>query len=417
MPKPLAPFFPPRPSAPTLWLLERIAPVILRRIWQIERIEIAAEDRERLRALRGTRALFAANHPSLAEPLVLFQVLRREGVSFFGLTAWDTMVRYGRLSAVVFQRVGGYSVRRGRRDRAAMAMTEELLVKGERVLVFPEGQTYGLNDVLLPFQEGVAFMGFRALEALSKAGTDVPVLLVPVAVKYLRTGPAQEQIEASLRRLEAALELPAGHGAPYARLRQIATALVERLEREQGLEPVRDLNARIDALRESIAARIASLLGIDVPREREFPALVQALANAYEDFLEKEPAEEADSSEQVDRVRELYRLWLRLKNFVAVRDDYVAEWPSEERFLDVLTRLEIDVLGRCRIRASRRAIVRVGEPIDLRDYSSLYHEKRRDALDALTERLEADVRFLLQELIRRTRPRPELGDGRDRAPA
>jgi 1-acyl-sn-glycerol-3-phosphate acyltransferase len=390
----LAPFYPPRPSVPIQWVVDRVAPLLLRGIWEIQGIEIGAEDRGRLRALRDTRALIAANHPSLAEPLVLYRLLRREEVSFFGLTAWDTMARFGRLSAGLFQRIGGYSVRRGRRDRAAMEMTEALLVRGERVLLFPEGQTYGLNDLLLPFQEGVAFMGLRALETLAKSGADDPVLLVPVAVKYVCTGAAETQIEASLRRLEAALGVSDPNASAYARLRHVATALVERLEREQKLEPQpgEGLNARIDRLRESIAERIATALGIQAPRETTFPALVQALANAYEDFVEEEAEGRSDVPPEQDGVRELYRLWLRLKNFVAVRDGYVAAWPSAERFLDVLGRLELDVFGRSHIRARRRAVVRVGTPIDLREYAAAYGERRRETLEAVTVRLEAEVR-------------------------
>ena len=77
-------------------------------MWDICAVEVPEEDLERLRALRGVPAIVAANHPSLAEPVVLFEVLRRGGQLPFMTTAHDPMTRYGRLSASLFQRLGGH---------------------------------------------------------------------------------------------------------------------------------------------------------------------------------------------------------------------------------------------------------------------------------------------------------------------
>src|SRR6185295_7236020 len=103
------------------------------------------------------------------------------------------------------QGVGGYSILRARRDRASMQMTQKLLAQGERILIFPEGQTYGLNDILIPFQQGVVQMGFWAVEEMEKQGIDRPVLIAPLAIKYVYTRPMEGQIRASLERLERSL--------------------------------------------------------------------------------------------------------------------------------------------------------------------------------------------------------------------
>jgi 1-acyl-sn-glycerol-3-phosphate acyltransferase len=399
-------FLPPRRSQAALWLLDRFGALILRQVWQIEGVDVAPADLERLRSHREARALMIANHPSLAEPMVLYRAFRRAGVPYYVMTAWDTMARLGNVSARMFQSLGCYSVRRGRRDRASMELTQSLLVRGERVVLFPEGQTYGLNDTLLPFQEGAILIAFRALEELERAGDATPLLVVPMAIKYVYSRPMMGQIEASLGRLEAALGLSARGLSPYFRLRWIASSLVQRLEKEQGIsaEEGLDLNARIDALREAMVERLAAALEAEVPRGGEFATLVQSLANAYEDYLERESAPSGD-------VRALFRVWQRLKNFVAVRDGYVAEHPSAERFLDVLHRLEIDVLGKSSIRGGRRAVVKVGAPFDLRDYLPAYREKKREALTRATEEMETRVRALLSQISTATPALPELAPG------
>jgi hypothetical protein len=439
-------FIPPRPSPALQAFADAAAPFVLR-LWEIEEVEVGEADRERLRAFRSVPALFVANHPSLAEPAVLYRALRREGVTFHLLTAWDTMLKFGQVSAWVLQRLGGYSVRRGRLDRAALETSQEILLRGERVLLFPEGQTYGLNDTLLPFQQGALLIGLRAARALAEREPGAALPLVPLAVKYVYNRPMVQEIGASLARLENALGLagispgrattsPPHHltNSPprYSRLRSIAAAVVARIEAEQGItpEPEADLDSRIAALRARLVERLDAALNAKVPPDTDFPSMVQALANAYEDWLATRPGARDRQSGTEDRRPEtrdqrpepedrgprtgdrgprtedrcpLIRDWLRLKNFVAIRDDYVAEFPSAERYLDVLGRLEKEVLGKSRIRGPRRAVLRVGEALDLSRFVPAYRENRRQALEDLTSRAQAEIAALLKELRCRTR--------------
>ncbi|NOX31812.1 MAG: 1-acyl-sn-glycerol-3-phosphate acyltransferase [Actinobacteria bacterium] len=57
--------------------------------------------------------------------------------------------------------LGSFPVKRGSADREAMRTAEDLLAKGERVLVFPEGTRQTGNDVPEIF-DGTAFMAARA---------------------------------------------------------------------------------------------------------------------------------------------------------------------------------------------------------------------------------------------------------------
>jgi hypothetical protein len=389
---------------------------VLRWLFGIEAVELADADRTRLAALQGQRALITPNHPSLAEPVVVFQALAQAGFSALFLTGWEAMTSYGGLSAAVLQRVGAYSVLRGRRDRASMQATQQLLLDGKQVVVFAEGETYGLNDTLLPFQQGVAQLGFWALEEMGKQGIDGPLYLAPLAVKYVYTRPMEREIEASLRRLEARLRLPEGPGGPYARLSEVAAAVLAALEREFGVNPPADatLDQRIAPVRDLMIRRVATLLRVELPANASFPAQVRALFNAYHDFLSGEGAapqseyERALHAQDVDAARALYPIWARLKNFLAVRNGYIQQLPSQERFLDILGRLEIEVIGRSRIRGPRRALIGVGEPLDLRPELPAYRAARRETVARVTRELEERVMAQLRRLMERTEPAPDL---------
>ena len=65
----------------------------------------------------------------------------------------------------------------------------------------------------------------------------------------------------------------------------------------------------------------------------------------------------------------------RLQNFIAVTGDYVAAEATAERFLDVLGRLEKEVLGEVRHRVPREALVRIAPPIGL---ETRYEDYRKD---------------------------------------
>jgi hypothetical protein len=286
-----------------------------------------------------------------------------------------------------------------------MQMTQQLLIRGDRIVIFPEGETYGLNDTLLPFQSGVAQIAFRALEELRNEQVDVPICIVPVAVRYTYIRKMDDTIDASLGRLEARLKLQSGGGAAYDRLAQIAQAVVSSLEREHHVRPAEgaSIEERITVLRDQLLERIAVALHADSRREARFPDRLRAVYNVYHD-LTYEDRDELPSEYQrglrrqsAVAARPLYAEWNRLHNFIAIRGDYVLQGPTQERFLEVLGRLETEVLGRNRIRGPRRAQVRVGEPLDLRRHLAEYERNRRETVATLTREMESRVAAMLSQ--------------------
>jgi hypothetical protein len=90
--------------------------------------------------------------------------------------------------------------------------------------------------------------------------------------------------------------------------------------------------------------------------------------------------------------------------FVALHDGYVRETLSAERFLDVLGRLEREVFGRIRYWGPRKAIVKIGEPLNLANYHHHYKSDKRGTLKNVPIKLESSVRQMLTKLSRLSKP-------------
>ncbi len=90
--------------------------------------------------------------------------------------------------------------------------------------------------------------------------------------------------------------------------------------------------------------------------------------------------------------RALYEDLWRLLRFVAIYDGYVRESMTVERFMDVLGLLELEVFKTRRVWRPRKACVKVGQPIDLKDYASSYEANKRAAIQNVNATLEPSVR-------------------------
>ena len=375
------------------------------RLWRrVVAIEISEEDLDRLRALRDQRFLLCSNHPTLGDPLVILDLCRRLRMRFNCMTAREL---FRGPVGWLFQRMGGYSVRRGAPDRAAIRTTRRLLAEEDRkVVVFPEGVTYEHNDLLLPFQPGVIQIGFWVLEDLEKLGKDVRLPIVPVAIKYLLIGDARPAIASRLPALERAVGLPVSpEGNLYRRLRIVGERVLERLEREFGLSPApaAPLAERIAAAKDHVLTHVARELDAHPPPGAPPAERMHFLDNALAAYV----AEYAQSDIEYERRLHRRRLEVaaplagdlrRLYNFLAVSDGYVAAGMTAERFLEVLSQLEVEVLGRQDRRLHCRAVLRVGEVLELGEFFAQYRQNKRAAVTAATAALRCRMQELLQPL-------------------
>jgi Acyltransferase len=397
-------FHPPRENPFCLFMLRVVRP-LLSRIWRgVESVTIAPDEVERLRVLGQSRLLLCANHPTLGDPLVIFELGRQAGITFNYMAAHELFVFP---LGGILQRLGAYSVQRGGADREAIRMTQRLLAEQNRqVVIFPEGLTHGHNDLLLPLHGGPVQIGFRVLEDLEKRGEPLHLPIVPIAIKYCFVGDAEAAIRASLTALERAtgLKLPAGSDL-YGRLRTVGEHVLGRMEREFCLCPATEtpLAERIAAAKAHVVERVAAAIDVRLPAVDSVAAQLHFLDNALAAFRADPAAGSTPTAPRPARrrrrlVRPLERDLRRLHNFIAVSDGYVASGLTAERFLEVLGRLEVEVFGKSRRRGHFGVIVRVGEPLQLSEYLPVYRQNKRAAITEVSGRLAHRMRELLHPL-------------------
>lgn len=398
-------FCDPRPNRAVIALCRKLLPTILRRGYGIVDIEYRPDELKQLRQKLGERILLAPNHPTHAEPAILYDLSRELGVDFAYLSNRESFERVWGLFGWLLRRNGAYSIIRGAPDRDSFKFTRHVLADQVAPLViFPEGEVYSQNDSLLPFQAGVFQLALLALDDLAKQGFDVPLWVQPVAVHYRFVEDVGREVVASMNRLEEKLALPGpAPGDPYLRLRRIGDAVLSAAEAAYRLpkgDPG-DLNPRIERVREKIVMRLAEALHLEAETlGKTLPEKMRALGNrlnrvATDEELPASEYEERLMREEAERVRPLNADLQRLANWLAVRDGYVGELATPERMVDTLWRLESEVMGQRILRGARRCRLRLAPPFDLREYRDT---PRKEAIREVTARVETAIQSLLDEM-------------------
>ncbi len=372
------------------------------------RISVSEEGVGKVRAVDDARLVFVCNHPTMEDGITLFVLSTRLGQLFHYIVAYES---FKGLMGWFIQRLGCYSIRRGLGDRASISQTLTLLKTPQcRLVIFPEGGCSYQNDTIMPFRSGAIQLPMSVLAQLAKKAdspNDVPdFYIVPLSLKYRYRQPMHRVIESTLARLETQLKISASDAQvdDYRRLRQIAHQVILGIENEAALphDDALNWNERIDRLKQIFIQKCEAALNIDpavnLPlRERVYK--VQALLEDAETAGDDSAYELG--GKQLSR-EDLYWDTVRLLNFDAVYDGYVAESPTPERFLDTLIRLEREVfhLEHAQPKAPRRAYFHIGEPINLKAYLADYQRDRSDTINKLAESLRQVMQDNLNQMNR-----------------
>jgi 1-acyl-sn-glycerol-3-phosphate acyltransferase len=358
------------------------------------RLIVEEKDLAKMKAIASHRVVYLPNHSNLDDGVAVFQLSARLGQLFHYIVAIEAFRGWvGKL----MQTVGAYSLRRGVGDRPSMIQTLKILQQPQsKLVIFPEGGCSYQNDTVIPFRTGGIELAFKALEKLVKQAANVPdFYLVPVSLKYRYPKATEQQIDQALTRLEVALAIKSRHNEHYARLRAIAEKVLTNLETEYHLVPgsESDWNQRIRGLRKQMLSycegKLAIALGNQI-RDRERVYKVQSILRNLGD-TDKIPA--------ID-YQHLYLTTVRLLNFDAIYDGYVAEKPTAERYFATIDRVEREVFGidQPKFKGRREIIVKIGTPINLKDY---WQESPRDRALLPREQIIANLTNIIQQEVQR----------------
>jgi len=374
---------------------------------------------ERFKRLGDKRALVCPNHANRHDPMTMFSFSRLAGEDFNFIAAREVFDWDNGLNGWWLQHLGCYSVVRGAADRESFKTTKRLLCEGKKKLVlFPEGEISRQNDTLMPLESGAAQMSFWALDELVKHNKDAAIpdmVIVPMALKYTFAHDIKPALSNTLRELEARLSIKpeGGEEALYPRLRKVSETLLATLEKEYAFKPPAEatLNDRVTSLRGFILQNVARQLNCEMPTNARQLESVRVLRNSMDDFIY---SDDHDGSEYQRKIhdeksavlRGLYADLNRVVNFIAIYDGYLRDNLTQERFSDILDRLETEIM-RVRepsFRGARRVLVDVGEPIDMTKLYSHYKTDKRGTIAKVTDQLFGEMSRMLLDLDKHRHP-------------
>jgi 1-acyl-sn-glycerol-3-phosphate acyltransferase len=333
-------------------------------------------------------------------------ISRRAGVPFCYMAAYQIFTGNAGLRKFILPRLGVFPVDREGADRSAFQAGLNVLTQGKNPLVvFPEGEIYFLGDRLTPLREGAAALALAAARKAAERGRTVWIIPTAIRYRFLENhDPLPE-----LHRLMDTLEARFTWWDPCGR------SIIERLYRyAEGMLALKELEY-LDAPQPGTLKERIARLKFHILEEMEdrrlgrrsdepVPFRVKELRRAC---LKALAVPGISREERRTLRRDLNSLFVAIQLF-SYPGDYVRENPTLERLAEIMTKFEQDALGVTNPapRGPRRAVVKMGEPIDVRSYLGPGGRRSRDAAETLTETLELQIQGLM-DTLGPGRPLPE----------
>jgi 1-acyl-sn-glycerol-3-phosphate acyltransferase len=376
-------FVPPRFSKGWQWVVRRLLPGHLRKEYGITAIQCIGAEKLRASLDAGHGVMLVGNHCRPCDPLVLDTLATEVCRPFNILASWHVFMA-SRLNHFLLPRIGGFSVFREGMDRESLKCAIQILTEGNCPLViFAEGIVTRCNDILFNFMEGPAFMA-RAAVKRREAGK---VVIHPVFIRYFFEGdleksaiPVVEEIE---RRLtwQPQTQLPLGERIQKLGHGLLALKEIEYLQTPQSGTFGERLHRLVDHLLTPLENQWNPGRHDGDPMAR----VKRLRAAILPDMVNGQLTE----PERAARWRDLTDIYL-VQQLHCYPGDYV-QTPTPERILETVERYEEDLTDVARPHAPLRAVITVGDPIEVGS-----ERDRSKETDPVTAKVRSQMEVLLE---------------------
>jgi 1-acyl-sn-glycerol-3-phosphate acyltransferase len=379
-------------------------PIALR-YHRYHKVNIDERDLARLKALSGKRTIICSNHSHRHDPAFLFSLSKIMREDFNYVAAREIFDWWHGIFGWCLQRGGVYSVTRGVLDRASISTSKDIICRGEKKLVvFPECEVSGSPDRLLPLEQGLVSLFYRATEDVRKAAPDEPVYVMPIALKYRYLKDTSRTVKKALAKLERSLGLQVDATlAPTQRFHRAAVAVASDVESEYEL-PVQTSPTDVERMSNAVNGLlkyISQTLHVELSEPANVLDSVHALRNRVHTMVAAKA--KPNRSRYAAKLHEenasaLTRLPIALERVVrlhALSDFLSANSFTDEGLIGAVELLEREVHGCTIQKGPREVYIRVGQPINLVERYALYEANRRQEVATLTKIIENQLRKLL----------------------
>jgi 1-acyl-sn-glycerol-3-phosphate acyltransferase len=388
-------FLPPRYNA-LIWRLVRAWwPSQIRKTYGVTSWEFVHAERLRASIAAGSGVLLASNHSRPCDPMMLGMLSGAVDRPFHAMASWHLFMQ-SRVQGWLLQRIGVFSVYREGLDRESLKCAIRVLSEAQFPLViFPEGIVSRNNDRLLNLMDGVSFIARAAAKQRAASPRPGKTVVHPVFVRYFFEGDLAATLAPALKDIEARLSWQP----------QTQLPLRERIVKAgHGLLALKEIEYLGASQNGGVRARLPRLLDhLLEPLEREWTAgrrepdtmsRVKRLRSAIlPDLVRGDIAEE----ESARRWRQLADLYLA-QQLYCYSGDYLDGEPSPERLLETVERYEEDLTDVARPHPPLRAVITVGEAIEV----TPARDRAADT-DPLADEVRRQLGILLEESKRHRR--------------
>lgn len=352
-------FIPPHRGNVWPTLLRLLRPRLLRSDG-ITSIECRGIERLRASVASGHGIMLTPNHCRPCDPFVVASLGYKIG-RHVHIMASAHLFMQGRLKRFLLQRAGAFSIYREGMDREALKCAIQIVANARRpLMVFPEGVISRHNDRLNPLMEGTAMIARSA--AKQRAASGGKVVVHPVAVRYCFEGDLEATVAPMLEAIEKRLTWRVQRELPLAdRIGKIGGALLALKEIEfLGAPQSGEFAERIQRLIDYLLCSIEEVW-LKGRRETGVVGRVKALRTA---LLPDLVAGTLSAEEQERRWALLAKLYLA-QQLAFYPTGYFRPEPTPERILETVERFEEDMTDSVRTVSPIRALVEVGEAIEV----------------------------------------------------
>jgi 1-acyl-sn-glycerol-3-phosphate acyltransferase len=386
-----------RPTIQPFWLFvgRFYIDYLMRRQQRVQELEFAGVEHLTPLLDRGDGVMIAPNHADHADCGVVFELARRLKQPFYYMAAYQIFTGIGR---IFLPKLGAFPVDREGTDLTAFKTAVEILGRGrEPLVIFPEGEIYFQSDRLTPLREGAAVMAATAAKQLAKAGKTVWIVPAGIKYRFLDGHDPMPEFVALMDRLESRFTWRRQSDRPVIeRIYRFAEGMLGLKELEY-LGAVRPgpLTERIAHLRDTILNRLEERWGLK-NSEEPVPMRIKELRRACLNAL----ADPAATPERAAAIRrDLDDIFGALQLF-SYPGNYLRECPTLERAAEILLKMEEDVEGvhQPSPKGPRRAILKLGPPINVKTHLDASGGKLRAVGPALTSTLETRIQELLDAI-------------------
>ncbi|MEI6210811.1 MAG: 1-acyl-sn-glycerol-3-phosphate acyltransferase [bacterium] len=375
--------------------LRPLLPTYLRRCHGVHAVELLGVERLRQSIDAGHGILITPNHCRPPDPMVVMQLGYAVGRPVHTMASWH-LFKHSAFQTWVLRHMGVFSVHREGLDREALKCATQILVAGRRPLVlFPEGVISRTNDQVHHLMEGTAFIARTAARQRAAGGGPGKVVVHPVAIRYFFEGHLAETLSAALAKIEQRLSWrPQTHLEMTTRIIKAGEALLTLKELEYfGAPTPGDLPARLAALTDHLLVPLEN----EWLKGRRDDPVVTRVKNLRFAILPDMVAQEIDEAERARRWQQLADIYLA-QQLSFYPPGYFSPEPTPERLLETVERFEENLTDKDPVHPPIRAVVEVGEAIEVSPV-----RERGAETDPLMARIRTQMETMLAGLAKRTK--------------